>query len=126
MDLLINLKYWIFLFLIFFSLSQWFSFSFPPKIYSILKMFLLGVQNNYIEFIWRRTCPKINQVSISCLWLVSRVPKSDFFFFFFFFFFFLKFTAEQHLFYYFGFSNRIPYGLEEPRELWILISEVFS
>ena len=58
MDLLINLKYWIFLFLIFFSLSRWFSFSFAPKIYSILKMFLLSVQNNYIEFICRRACAK--------------------------------------------------------------------
>ena len=58
MNLLINLKYEIFLFLIFFSLFRWFSFSFALKIYSTLKMFLLSVQNNYIEFICRRACAK--------------------------------------------------------------------
>ena len=58
MDLLINLKYWIFLFLIFFNLFSWFWFSLVLKIYSTLKMFLSSVQNNYIEFICRRTCAK--------------------------------------------------------------------
>ena len=58
MDLLVNLKFKIFLFLIFFSLFCWFSFSFALKIYSTLKMFLLSVKNNYIEFICRMACAK--------------------------------------------------------------------
>ena len=44
--------------LIFFSLFCWFSFSFVLKIHSTLKMFLLSVQNNYIEFICRRAYAK--------------------------------------------------------------------
>ena len=58
MDLLINFKYQIFLFLIFFSLFRWFSFSFALKIYSTLKMLLLSAQNNYIEFMCRRACAR--------------------------------------------------------------------
>ena len=46
------------MFLIFFSLFRWYSFSFAPKLYSTLKMFLLSVQNNYIEFICRSACAK--------------------------------------------------------------------
>ena len=84
MDFLIDLKYYIFLFLIFFSLFRWFSFSFVLKIYSTLKMFLLNVQSNfYIELICRKACTKRNLAWISCLWLVSRLPKSNIFFFFF-------------------------------------------
>ena len=79
MDLLINLKYWIFLFLIFFSLSRWFSFSFAPKIYSILKMFLLSVQNNYIEFICRRACPKKSSLNFMSL-VVFKASKTWLFF----------------------------------------------
>ena len=65
------------------------------------------------------------QVWISCLWLVSRPPKSGCFL--------RNFTAEKVLKSFsgrnnaleppvFGFANRLPYGLEEPRELRIFLS----
>ena len=72
-----------------------------------------------------RACEKKIQVRISCLWLVSRPPKSGCFF--------GKFTVKQTLKSFpgrkkslkcpvFGFSNSFLYGLEESRELRFLIS----
>ena len=79
MNLLINLKYEIFLFLIFFSLFRWFSFSFALKIYSTLKMFLLSVQNNYIEFICRRACAKKSSLNFMSL-VLCKASKTWLFF----------------------------------------------
>ena len=67
------------MFLIFFSLFRWFTFSFALKIYSNLKMFLLSVQNNYIEFICRRACPKKSSLNFMSL-VVFKASKTWLFF----------------------------------------------
>ena len=61
------------MFLIFFSLFHWLSFSFALKIYSTLKIFLLSVQNNYIEFTCRRARAKKKKKKKSNLNFMSMV-----------------------------------------------------
>ena len=84
---------------------------------------------HYVEFMCRRACEKKIQVRISCLWLVSRPPKSGCFF--------GKLTVEQVLKSFsgrnnplkppvFGFCDSLPFGLEESRELKALIRWVLG
>ena len=85
-------------------------------------MFLLSVQDNfYIEFICRKACEK--KWSLNFMLLFGFQASKSWFFLF------LKIycraslanfpgrnnSLESHV---FGFSNSIPYGLEESRELW--------
>ena len=89
-------------------------------------MFLLSAQNNFyiiLSSYVEEHVKKKNQVWISCLRLVSRPPKSGCFFGKI----FVKLVWQSFL----GrnnfleppvflFSNSLPYGLEESRELWML------
>ena len=94
-------------------------------------MFPLSAQNKFYiplsSYVERHA--KKTQVSISCLWLVSRPPKSGCFF--------GKFTVEQVLKSFlgrnnsqkplaFGFCGSLPHDLEESIELRAIITWVLS
>ena len=86
-------------------------------------MFLLSAQNTMLSLYVEGHVKKKIQVPISCLWLVSRPPKSGCFF--------GKFTVEQVLKSFSGrnnfkppvfeFCDSLPFGLEELREERALI-----
>ena len=83
----------------------------------------------YIKFTYRKAYEKNILARVSCLWFISRPPKSGCFF--------GKFTAELVLKSFsgrnnslmspvFGFRDSLPFGLEESREVRALIRWVWG
>ena len=107
----------------------------PSKhIYGTLKVFLLSAQDNFYIILssygmWKKGHVKKNQVWIWCLWLVSRSPKSGCFFGKIFVELVYKpFSGKNNSLEppVFWFSNTLPCGLEESRELISLIRWVLG